>query len=32
MEKGKDDLPYDPGDLEMAWLLWGASAATAAVV
>ena len=27
-EKGKGDLPYDLGDLEMTWLPWGASAAT----
>jgi len=26
--KGKDDLPYDLGDLEMTWLLRGASTAT----
>jgi len=28
-EKGKDDRPDDLGDLEMTWLAWGASAATA---
>jgi len=27
--KGRDDLPYELGDLEMTWLLWRASAATA---
>ena len=29
MGKGKNDLPYDLGDLEMTWLFWRASAATA---
>jgi len=27
--KGRDDLPYDLGNLEMTWLLSSASAATA---